>query len=84
MIRVKCLGYIGTSLGNDEVNLDGDSLEPGEIIDRLRTMAQGDTGFSKFNTLAVVGDGEAFVAASSSRKVRDGETVVLIPFSHGG
>ncbi len=85
MIRVRCLGHIGTSLGRSEVGLEGDGLEASEIIDRLRAMAaSGAVGFDRFNTLAMVGEGEAFVAATSKRKIRDGETVVLIPFSHGG
>lgn len=85
MIRVKCLGHIRTSLGTDEVCLEGDSLEASEIVEKLRAMASTrDVGFNRFNTLAMVGHGEAFVSAVSSRKIRDGETVILIPFSHGG
>jgi hypothetical protein len=41
-------------------------------------------GFSKFNTLAMIEDGEAFVPAAAGRKVTSGERVILIPFSHGG
>jgi molybdopterin converting factor small subunit len=85
MIRVKCLGHIGTSLGTGEVTLDGGDLEAGEIVDMLRAMVKtGDAGFNRFNTLAMVEDGEAFVPAGSSRRVKEGETLVLIPFSHGG
>ncbi|HUI86874.1 MAG TPA: hypothetical protein VLY21_06940 [Nitrososphaerales archaeon] len=85
MITVRCLGHICTSLGREEVSLEGDGLEAGEIVDRLRSMvAAGSAGFDRYNTLALVDKGEACVAAASSRKIRDGETVVLIPFSHGG
>ena len=85
MIKVTCLGHIGTSLGKDEVILECEESSIVEIIETLRTMARGSgAGFTKFNTLAIVGDGEAFVPASSGRLVRSGESVVLIPFSHGG
>jgi molybdopterin converting factor small subunit len=85
MIRIRCLGHIGTSLGRTEITLEADDIEAGEIVDRLRLRVRGgDAGFNRFNTLALVGDGEAFVTAASKRRVKDGENVVLIPFSHGG
>jgi hypothetical protein len=67
------------------VEVEGDGIETAEIIDRLRAKASSaDAGFDKYNTLAIVEEGEAFLPASSRRKVRDGETVVLLPFWHGG
>lgn len=41
-------------------------------------------GFTVFNTLLMIEDGEVCVSAVGARKVKDGERVVLIPFSHGG
>ena len=85
MISVRCLGHIGTSVGSKEVELEGDEVEASEIVEKLRTASgRGDPGFTKYNTLVMVEDGEAFVSATASRKVRSGERVVLIPFSHGG
>lgn len=85
MIAVRCLGHIGTSVGSGEVLLEGPELMPSEIVERLRSMAgKRDPGFTAFNTLLMVEDGEVFVSATGTRKVRDGERVVLIPFSHGG
>ena len=85
MISVKCLGHIGTSLGAKEVRLDSKGLEATEIVERLRALSrQADPGFTKYNTLILVQDGEAFVPASVNRLIKDGEKVVLIPFSHGG
>lgn len=85
MIRVTCLGHIGTSIGKSEVALEGGESSVVEIIESLRRMASSrEVGFSKFNTLAIVREGEAFVPASADRIVRDGDNVVLIPFSHGG
>jgi len=82
---VRCLGHIGTSLGADEVGLEEDNIEVSEVVERLRSLAKGkEVGFDRFNTLAMVGEGEAFVPSTSTRRIRDGETVVLIPFSHGG
>jgi molybdopterin converting factor small subunit len=85
MIRVRCLGHIATSVGAQELTLDGDEMRAVEIVDRVRALAgEEDPGFTSYNTLVVVGDGDAFVPAASSRRIRGGERVVLIPFSHGG
>jgi molybdopterin converting factor small subunit len=82
---VRCLGHIQTSVGSGEVSLEGADLEVSEIVDRLRAMSvKEDPGFTKFNTLVMVESGEAFVTASVRKVVKDGEKVVLIPFSHGG
>jgi len=86
MIRVRCVGHIATSLGREAFELDFEEIQVGELIERLRALAiePGRVGFSRFNTLAMVGDGEAFVAGSKDRVLKTGEWVVLIPFSHGG
>jgi molybdopterin converting factor small subunit len=85
MITVRCLGHIGTSVGSPEVGLEGPELAPSEIVDMLRRVSgKRDPGFTMFNTLLMVEDGEVFVSANGQRKVKDGERVVLIPFSHGG
>ena len=85
MITVRCLGHIGTSVGSQEVLLEGSELEPSEIIERMRGISgKRDPGFTAFNTLLMVEDGEVCVSATARRKVKDGERVVLIPFSHGG
>ena len=85
MIVVRCLGHIGTSVGSGEVALEGSELDAAEIVERLRKISgKEDPGFTRFNTLLMVEDGEAFVSASGSRRVKSGERVVLIPFSHGG
>ena len=86
MIKVSCVGHIATSLGKEALELDLDEIQVGELIERLRALAiePGRVGFSRFNTLAMVEDGEAFVAGSKDRVLKRGERVVLIPFSHGG
>ena len=85
MIRVRCLGHIGTSVGTSEVQLEEPCLLPAEVVEKVRVMAgTGDPGFTRYNTLVLVEDGEAFVSAESDRQVRSGDRVVLIPFSHGG
>ena len=85
MIRVRCEGHIGTSIGSKEVVLEDTAISAQELVEKLRGMSkQGDPGFTRYNTLALVGDGEAFVPATSTRKIKSGEEVVLIPFSHGG
>lgn len=85
MIRVKCLGHIATEVGAKEVELEISQAPAATIVDQLRTRATSlNPGFSKYNTLVMVDDGDAFVPAGSDRVVRDGQQVVLIPFSHGG
>jgi len=85
MITVRCLGHIGTSVGSEEVRIEGSGLEPSEIVERVRKASgKEDPGFTKFNTLMMIEDGEVCVSAAGGRKVKDGERVVLIPFSHGG
>ncbi len=85
MISVRCLGHIGTSVGAKEVKLEGAELDAAEIIERLRSASgKSDPGFTKYNTLVMVEDGEAFVPAGVDKLVRDGQKVVLLPFSHGG
>jgi molybdopterin converting factor small subunit len=85
LIVVRCLGHIGTSVGAKEVELQAAELDASEIVERMRRQsAKEDPGFTIYNTLVMVEDGEAFVPAGSERKVKDGQRVVLIPFSHGG
>jgi molybdopterin converting factor small subunit len=85
LILVRCLGHIGTSVGAKEVVLEGSEVDAAEIVERLRALSgKEDPGFTKYNTLVMVEDGEAFVPAGAGRRVKSGERVVLIPFSHGG
>jgi len=85
LITVRCLGHIGTSVGAEEIQLADEALEAEEIVEQLRTLSRAaDPGFTKYNTLVMVEDGEAFVPASTKRVVKSGQRVVLIPFSHGG
>jgi len=85
MITVRCLGHIATSVGAKEVQLPEESLDAEEIVARLRALSTNtEPGFTKYNTLVMVEDGEAFVPASAKRMVKSGQKVVLIPFSHGG
>ena len=85
MISVKCLGHIGSSVGAKEVELPGESIDAEEIIARVRGLStEAEPGFTKYNTLVLVEDGEAFVPSGQGRVVKSGQKVVLIPFSHGG
>ena len=85
MITVRCLGHIGTAVGSRELTLPNGDIDASELVERVRAATgKSDPGFSRFNTLIMVEDGEAFVPAGESRRLRDGARVVLIPFSHGG
>jgi len=85
MISVKCVGHIRTSVGASNLELEDTGMTTSELIETLRSMSDGkNPGFDPTNTLALIGDGQAFLAAASDRKIADGDRVVLIPFSHGG
>lgn len=85
MITVRCLGHIATGVGRGEVCLEGGAMNASEVVERVRAASgKADPGFTKYNTLLLIEDAEAFVPAGSDRRIRDGSTVVLIPFSHGG
>ena len=71
MIRVRCLGHIGTSVGAREVDLQEDMIDAADIVERLRSLSsEADPGFTKYNTLVLVEDGEAFVPAEARRMVQ--------------
>lgn len=85
-ILVTCLGHIRTSVGQETVEIPNESMTAGELIEALRGMAGSDphVGFTKFNTLLVVNGESAFTAAADDRRLKDGDRVLLVPFSHGG
>jgi len=85
-IVVTCLGHIKTSVGKETVELPGPEITAARLIEKLREMGAGDRhlGFTKFNTLIVVNEEAAFTAAAEDRVLKDGDEVVLVPFSHGG
>lgn len=86
MIRITCTGHIKTSIGKEEVDLDEGEIRATQLIKRLRLMAGENTrpGFTEFNTIMIMNDGEAFTPAATDRLLKDGDSVVLVPFSHGG
>lgn len=85
MITVRCLGHIATGVGKEELTLEGGEMDASEVVEGVRSASgKADPGFTAYNTLLLVEDGEAFVPAGSGRRVPDGSRVVLIPFSHGG
>ncbi len=85
-IVVTCLGHIKTSVGKETVEVPEESLTASELLEVLRGMAGSDphVGFTKFNTLLVVNGESAFTAAADDRRLKDGDRVLLVPFSHGG
>lgn len=87
MIHLRFVGHIRTSMGSDEVELSRDGVTVGELFALLLASNPGTRGhgFTKYNTLVVVNDGEAFSAsAEEGRMLSDGDSVLLVPFSHGG
>lgn len=86
MIKVRLVGHIRTSLSRDEVEIDDPEIGATELIEELRKMASNDPrlGFTKFNTIMIVNGGEAFTPAANDRILKDGDSVLLLPFSHGG
>ena len=85
MITVRCLGHIGTAVGRREITVPDADIDASDLVEKVRAVTgKSDPGFSRFNTLVLVEDGEAFVPAGESRRLKDGAKVALIPFSHGG
>ena len=85
MISVRLLGHIRSSVGKESVELSGDTMSAVELVDRIRSLAASvEPGFSAYNTIVMVEDGEAFVPASQNRELHSGDRIVLLPFSHGG
>ena len=83
---MRCFGHIAASVGAETVELDAPRLSASQLIDDLRARSKPNAppGFSKFNTLILVNDGEAVTAASREASIQDGDEVFLVPFSHGG
>ena len=85
MIKVRCLGHIGTAVGTRDVIIHDAGLDASDLVERVRVMTGlKDPGFSVYNTLVMVEDGEAFVPAGRAVRIADGAKVALLPFSHGG
>jgi molybdopterin converting factor small subunit len=87
MIRVKFLGHIRTSMGTHEIEINRDGISVGDVFALLHSgrPAEVSRAFTKYNTLVVVNEGEAFSASSQeARRLVDGDSVMLVPFSHGG
>jgi molybdopterin converting factor small subunit len=87
MIRLKFLGHIKTSMGCDEAEVSRDGISVADLFGLLLASkpAQIGHGFTKYNTLVVVNDEEAFSAsAHEDRRLNDGDSVLLVPVSHGG
>lgn len=87
MIHLKFLGHIRTSMGSEAMEISRESVSVDELFGLLlsKRPADLDHGFSKYNTLLVVNDEEVFSAsAQQERRLSDGDSVLLVPFSHGG
>ena len=85
MISVRLLGHIRTSVGREMVEIEEGDIDAAQLVERLRSMSiEREPGFTPFNTLVMVEDGEAYVPAKTGKRIASGQRVVLIPFSHGG
>ena len=87
MIHLKFLGHIRTSMGAEGIEIPRDGISVDDLFALLLSSkpAELDHGFTKYNTLVVVNDDEVFSAsAQKDRRLSDGDSVLLVPFSHGG
>ena len=74
-------------MGAERLEISDDSMSVGELFALLLTKSPAGSGhgFTKYNTLVVVNDKEAFAASSQEgRRLSGGDSVLLVPFSHGG
>jgi molybdopterin converting factor small subunit len=87
LIHLKFFGHIKTSMGAEELDIPGGAMSVGELFGLLlaREPRKAEHGFTQYNTLLVLNDGEVFSAsAQKERRLSDGDCVTLVPFSHGG
>ena len=87
MIHLKFLGHIRTSMGSEELDIPRDGITLDELFALLLAdrPAELDHGFTMYNTLVVINEEEALsVSAQKDRRIGDGDSVLLVPFSHGG
>lgn len=87
MIHLKFLGHIKTSMGTEQMDVPRESISVEDLFGLLLSSRPAEVahGFTKYNTLLVVNDGEVFSAsAQEERRLDDGDSVLLVPFSHGG
>ncbi len=87
MIHLRFLGHIRTSMGSEEADIPGDGMSVDELFSVLLSNKPAEIyhGFTKYNTLLVINDEEALsAAAQDDRRLSDGDSVLLVPFSHGG
>ncbi len=69
-------------MGAESMDVPGEDVTVGGLFDVLEGNGRG---FTRFNTLLVVNDDEAISAsAQQDRELKDGDSVLLVPFSHGG
>jgi molybdopterin converting factor small subunit len=87
MIHLKFLGHIRTSMGTEEMEVPRESISVDDLFGLLLSSRPAEVGhgFTKYNTLLVLNDDEVFSAsAQKDRRLSDGDSVLLVPFSHGG
>jgi len=87
MIHLEFLGHIKTSMGSEAMDVPKDHISVDELFGFLLSSKPEavEHGFTKYNTLLVLNGGEVFSASSQTgRRLNDGDTVLLVPFSHGG
>jgi len=87
MIHLEFLGHIKTSMGSEQMDVPWDEISVDELFGLLLSSrpAEVDHGFTKYNTLLVLNEDEVFSASSQDdRRLSDGDSVLLVPFSHGG
>ncbi len=87
MIHLKFLGHIRTSMGSEGMDISRDGITLDDLFALLLSdrPVELDHGFTKYNTLVVINDEEALSpSAQKDRRISDGDSVLLLPFSHGG
>lgn len=87
MIHLQFLGHIKESMGAERKELSWSPMNVGQLFALLLAEKSSGPahGFTKYNTIVVVNEGEAFSASSQEdRQLSDEDRILLVPFSHGG
>lgn len=84
MINVKLLGGAKRAIGKDLLEVEKNEAKLADIVEMLRTMSSNSNLFNVTNLLIVVNGVESSILGGLGAKVKDGDTVSIVPVVHGG
>jgi molybdopterin converting factor small subunit len=80
MIRVRLIGHLATHL-KEEVEFQEGKISVAELLNRLNLKG---AKITRANTLILLNGVEVSALKGEETEVNDGDSIILIPISHGG